>query len=320
MARGARAPREVLGAERTCRLFRGALRAPEVLRELPAAGVSVSPRAFASGGGELFLERVAAAGNPHAQYLLGMVRFYCQAQYTAGRELLYAAGNAGHTEALYALAVIEFNGSSGARTDKCIKSAVLLCIAACERGHQRALQELGLCMSRGYGMPRDREVGRRMLLLANKNDADFAEQYGCIRAPPPGNEFLTMWWKTHSQPDHRRLCSNPQCGRLETRKHEFRRCTICNAAYYCSFSCQTVHWKNGHSQECEGDVSSPDVSSPDAPEEHLAMLQQAASLLPQGEDEGSGGDAVDAGGAGGAGEGGGGAQPDIEPEGGGGVA
>ena len=316
MARVARAPREVLYAERTCRTFREALRAPEVLRELPAAGVSVSPRAFASGGGEHFLERVAAAGNPHAQYLLGMVRFYCQAQYLAGMELLNAAGKEGHTEALYALAIIEFNGSSGARKDKCIESAVRLCIAACDRGHQRALQELGLCMSRGYGMPRDSKVGRQMLLHVNKNDADFVEQYGCIRAPPPGNEFLTKWWKTHHPPERRRLCSNPQCGRLETRKHEFRRCTICNAAYYCSFSCQTVHWKNGHRKECKGDVSSPEEDEGPPPEDGsaaLAMLQQAAapqvSALvadPQGGGEGSGEDAGDTGDAG---EGGGGVQP-----------
>ena len=39
-ARGAGAPGALLGAERACRFLRAALRAPEVLRELPAAGVA----------------------------------------------------------------------------------------------------------------------------------------------------------------------------------------------------------------------------------------------------------------------------------------
>ena len=296
-ARGAGAPRALLGAERSCRFFRAALRAPEVLSELPAAGVAVSARAFAAGGGERFLERAAAAGNPHAQYLLGVARFYCQGRYAVGQQLLGAAGNQGHTEALFALAVIKFNGSSGTRADKCLRSAVLLCIEACERGHQRALQELGLCMSRGYGLPRDREVGREMLLLANKNEADFAEQTGRRRAPPPGNAFLSEWWQTHAPPERRRLCSHPGCGRLETRKHEFRRCTVCNAAFYCSFSCQTIDWKNGHKDQCEGDASSVEEDEDPVPGDAEpigalalpAVLQQAAGSLLTSQGAGSSG-------------------------------
>ena len=312
-ARGAGAPGALLGAERACRFLRAALRAPEVLRELPAAGVAVPARAFAAGGGERFLERAAAAGNPHAQYLLGMARFYCQGRYAEGQQLLGAATKEGHTEALFALAVIKFNGSSGKRADKCLRSGVLLCIEACERGHQRALQELGLCMSRGYGLPRDREVGKEMLMLANKNEADFAERNGRRRAPPPGNAFLSQWWQTHAPPERRRLCSHPGCGRLETRKHEFRRCDVCNAAFYCSFSCQTIHWKSGHKDECVGDASSAEEDEDLGPGDAQpigalalpAVLQQAAGSLLSS--QGGAGSSGGGGGGAGGGEKGGGA-------------
>merc|ERR1719428_2022664 len=80
-------------------------------RAARGAGAPGPARAFAAGGGERFLERAAAAGNPHAQYLLGMARFYCQGRYAEGQQLLGAATKEGHTEALFALAVIKFNGS-----------------------------------------------------------------------------------------------------------------------------------------------------------------------------------------------------------------
>ena len=47
-----------------------------------------------------------------------------------------------------------------------------------------------------------------------------------------------------------RLCSHARCGRRETRRHEFRRCSVCGSANYCSRACQALHWKMAHKAEC----------------------------------------------------------------------
>ncbi|CAI5971219.1 unnamed protein product [Closterium sp. NIES-64] len=45
-------------------------------------------------------------------------------------------------------------------------------------------------------------------------------------------------------------CSNPQCGRQETREHEFRCCAACTEAKYCSRACQAADWVGGHRVAC----------------------------------------------------------------------
>uniref|UniRef100_A0A0A9A7G7 MYND-type domain-containing protein n=1 Tax=Arundo donax TaxID=35708 RepID=A0A0A9A7G7_ARUDO len=47
-----------------------------------------------------------------------------------------------------------------------------------------------------------------------------------------------------------RLCSHARCGRRETRRHEFRRCSVCGSASYCSRSCQALDWKRAHRGQC----------------------------------------------------------------------
>jgi hypothetical protein len=47
-----------------------------------------------------------------------------------------------------------------------------------------------------------------------------------------------------------RLCSHVRCGRRETRRHEFRRCSVCGAANYCSRACQALDWKRAHKAQC----------------------------------------------------------------------
>ena len=47
-----------------------------------------------------------------------------------------------------------------------------------------------------------------------------------------------------------RLCSHALCGRPETRRHEFRRCSVCGVVNYCSRACQALHWKMSHKAEC----------------------------------------------------------------------
>ena len=46
------------------------------------------------------------------------------------------------------------------------------------------------------------------------------------------------------------LCSHPLCGRPETRRHEFRRCSCCGRVRYCSRSCQSSDWRLQHKFAC----------------------------------------------------------------------
>lgn len=45
-------------------------------------------------------------------------------------------------------------------------------------------------------------------------------------------------------------CSHPLCGRVETRRHEFRRCSCCGRVRYCSRSCQSADWRLQHKFAC----------------------------------------------------------------------
>ncbi|XP_038713018.1 F-box protein At1g67340-like [Tripterygium wilfordii] len=68
----------------------------------------------------------------------------------------------------------------------------------------------------------------------------------------PSSRFLTEWFATRggSPGPGLRLCSHAGCGRPETRKHEFRRCSVCGAVNYCSRACQALDWKLRHKADC----------------------------------------------------------------------
>ncbi|MFQ6629621.1 hypothetical protein Gotur_008068 [Gossypium turneri] len=79
--------------------------------------------------------------------------------------------------------------------------------------------------------------------------------FGCnVPAPEahPANKFLTDWFGSRDgiPGPGLRLCSHVGCGRPETRKHEFRRCSVCGAVNYCSRACQALDWKLRHKAEC----------------------------------------------------------------------
>lgn len=79
--------------------------------------------------------------------------------------------------------------------------------------------------------------------------------FGCnVPAPEahPASKFLADWFAAKGGvPDSGlRLCSHVSCGRPETRKHEFRRCSVCGAVNYCSRACQALDWKLRHKAEC----------------------------------------------------------------------
>ncbi|TVU36004.1 hypothetical protein EJB05_17914 [Eragrostis curvula] len=83
--------------------------------------------------------------------------------------------------------------------------------------------------------------------------------------PHAANQFMVDWWASHgtTAPAKKsdgdsddgdavelRLCSHVRCGRRETRRHEFRRCSVCGAANYCSRACQALDWKRAHKAQC----------------------------------------------------------------------
>ncbi|CAK8567168.1 unnamed protein product [Lathyrus sativus] len=79
--------------------------------------------------------------------------------------------------------------------------------------------------------------------------------FGCnvpIQEAHPANRFLTEWFETRGgfPGQGMMLCSNTGCGRPETRKHEFRRCSVCGVVNYCSRACQALDWKFRHKAEC----------------------------------------------------------------------
>ncbi|PIA51139.1 hypothetical protein AQUCO_01100166v1 [Aquilegia coerulea] len=79
--------------------------------------------------------------------------------------------------------------------------------------------------------------------------------FGCnvpAPEPHPASQFLGEWFGNRGGVPGQglRLCSHDGCGRPETRRHEFRRCSVCGAVNYCSRACQALDWKMRHKVEC----------------------------------------------------------------------
>ncbi|KAL9999613.1 putative F-box protein [Helianthus debilis subsp. tardiflorus] len=71
--------------------------------------------------------------------------------------------------------------------------------------------------------------------------------------PHPANRFLVEWFNLRigGIPGlGLRMCSNERCGRPETRKNEFRKCSGCGKVNYCSRGCQAYDWRLHHKVEC----------------------------------------------------------------------
>ncbi|XP_058731791.1 F-box protein At1g67340-like [Vicia villosa] len=250
-----------------------------------------SPRTFAiraknwCESAQQFLKQCAEAGNVEACYTLGMIRFYCLQNRGSGASLMAKAAINSHARALYSLAVIQFNGSGGTKSDKDLRAGVALCARAAFLGHIDALRELGHCLQDGYGVKQNISEGRRFLIQANAHElsgvlstdaaarqlvnANLQSQlkyvaasgcpllsdFGCnVPAPEPhlSSRFMTEWFAVRGglNGSGLRLCSHVSCGRPETRKHEFRRCSVCGAVNYCSRACQALDWKFRHKAEC----------------------------------------------------------------------
>ncbi|PUZ75729.1 hypothetical protein GQ55_1G229300 [Panicum hallii var. hallii] len=254
---------------------------PEVLKVASAACVSVRAGRWCPAA-DSFLRRCGDAGNADANFQLGMIEFYCLRRRRQGWSRMKAAMRSGHAEVTFAAAVIRLNGTgSPAVDDRGPRAAARLFLSAASSGHIGALRDLGFCVSNGLGVPRDPAAGRRLTIWVNvqelrdrypepgpERDAALAHVgsapgclstgFGCFAAAPrrlgwahPANRFLGEWFAARPPaPRLRLLCSLPTCGRPETRRLEFRRCTACGVARYCSRACQAVHWRMGHRAEC----------------------------------------------------------------------
>ncbi|KAI3684431.1 hypothetical protein L6452_33655 [Arctium lappa] len=246
-----------------------------------------------------FLKLCVNAGNKEAYYTLGMIRFYCLQNRGSGASLMAKAAIKSHAPALYSLALIQFNGSGGLKNDKDLRAGVALCARAAFLGHVDALRELGHCLQDGYGVRKNVEEGRRLLVQANArelscvlrafntspsttsfefrnhhrrpnltdsdgyfclpgSDSDFnvrsSENHRSnlpVRELHPANRFLVEWFglRRNGAPGLR-LCSYGGCGRPETRRNEFRRCSGCGTVNYCSRGCQAHDWRVHHKVEC----------------------------------------------------------------------
>nr|TKW00921.1 hypothetical protein SEVIR_8G144900v2 [Setaria viridis] len=77
------------------------------------------------------------------------------------------------------------------------------------------------------------------------------------------SRFMVEWWALATakkcaaaakeggdDAEELRLCSQARCGRRETRRHEFRRCSACGSASYCSRACPALDWKRAHRGQC----------------------------------------------------------------------
>ena len=115
-----------------------------------------------------------------------------------------------------------------------------------------------------------------------------AEQH--LTAPPVAR-FLLDWYDPEVcgnvlQPGTH-ACSHPLCGRVETRRHEFRRCSCCGRVRYCSRSCQSLDWRLQHKFAClpllelygwiESDTESQDTTNQTVGDEAELALASGAS-------------------------------------------
>lgn len=197
-----------------------------------------------------------------------------------------AAAVGGHREALYSLAVIQFNGSGGSKDDRDLRAGArcararrrwgtstrsgssgtacrtaTACAAPCSTGAASSSRPTP-ASSPPRSPPRPRSSARppaswrrppppplvppQRLRLPRRGAKAGAEAHAANRflvdwfasrrspAPPPPPPRATPGSAAEDEAGGLRLCSHALCGRPETRRHEFRRCSVCGVVNYCS--------------------------------------------------------------------------------------
>ncbi|XP_071703078.1 F-box protein At1g67340-like [Rutidosis leptorrhynchoides] len=263
-----------------CKRFNGLGLNPVVLAKASAETFAVKPNRW-SPFAHRFLQRSSNAGNAEASYTLGMIQFYCFQNRRNGASLMAKAAIRSHAPALYSLAIIQFNGSGGSKNVKDLIGGVTLCARAAFLGHIDALRELGHCLKDGYGIGKNVTEGQRFLIEANARELTsicsktlmsvirsplLVSEFGFNLPAPkshPANRFLAGWFAYRKPDPSLRICCYDGCGRLETRMHEFRRCSVCGVMNYCSRGCQARDWTMGHSKNCRPLVRVANVNGVD---------------------------------------------------------
>ncbi|KAJ3675771.1 hypothetical protein LUZ60_004813 [Juncus effusus] len=247
----ANSPLDLINLLLTCKRFNGLAMDPIVLVKASEKCLEIHAKNWCDSS-HRFLKRFTEAGNLEACYILGMIRFYCLAQRETGAALMARAAIGRHAAALYSLAVIQFNGSGGSKHDRDLRAGAALCYRAAACGSVDALRELGHCLQDGYGVKRAPNSGRRLLLLATT--LEYTRFVSSSLEGNVANLFLIDWFQAQAkklEPEGgMKSCSHLLCGRVETRPHEFRRCSVCGIVNYCSRACQALHWRAVHKAEC----------------------------------------------------------------------
>ncbi|KAH9626414.1 hypothetical protein KSS87_018717 [Heliosperma pusillum] len=287
LSSSASSPADFINVFTTCKRFNGLAINSVVLSKASPKLFGIKAENWCESAHK-FLKLCSDSGNVEASYCLGMIRFYCLKNRGSGASLMAKAAINSHAQALYSLAVIQFNGSGGTKTDKDLRAGVALCARAAFLGHVDALRELGHCLQDGYGVRQNIAEGRRFLVQANARElaaslaspeyfnqthgnemnnnninninntsinigCPLLSDFGCNVPEPeahPASVFLREWYSGRVIGSGLRMCSHNGCGRPETRKHEFRRCSVCGAVNYCSRACQALDWKLRHKVEC----------------------------------------------------------------------
>ncbi|KAK9108485.1 hypothetical protein Syun_024496 [Stephania yunnanensis] len=193
----ARCPSDFINVLVTCKRLNGLALYPLVLSKASPKALAVRPKSW-SESAHRFLKLCVDAGNIEASYTLGMIRFYCLQSRESGASLMAKAAMNSHAAALYSLAVIQFNGSGGTKTDKDLRAGVALCARAAFLGHIDALRELGHCLQDGYGVRQSVADGRRFLVQANAR-----ELAGVLSAAGLPSAAACPWMTWH--PNHRHV-------------------------------------------------------------------------------------------------------------------
>ncbi|KAL8140855.1 hypothetical protein V2J09_006876 [Rumex salicifolius] len=162
----ASSPSDFVKSLQVCKRFNQLGVNPMVLSKARSAMFSIRAKNW-SESAHRFVKQCVNAGSVEACFFLGMIRFYCLGSRSGGASLMAKAAIRRHAPSLYSLAVIQFNGSGGTKSNKDLRAGVALCARAAYLGHIDARRELGHCVQDGYGVSRNVSDGRRLLVQAN---------------------------------------------------------------------------------------------------------------------------------------------------------
>lgn len=268
----AASPADLCGAACVSTLFHATAYDQDVLKNAGAATMMVK-KVHSFPQSLHFLDRIRLTGSVDALYMMGMVRFYVCMEYGIGGEMLAKAAGKDHAPALYQCAVTLINGSGGTKLDACDEGANELLYRATALGYRPAAFELamrikmrlkkgGVAKKRGRAIvriARGGNFGRLTSILAKvvrRKSYPFSSSFlpaalivdQSRKSTPKAAASPAQQdsWGALARAAHKTLqnnpvgaygCYNPACGRSAPGRTEFRTCSDCDVAQYCSMYC-----------------------------------------------------------------------------------